>query len=52
MVAAVNRVTTLAVLFYRRVFPYRRAALVGMTIETELLGVIGFNHTFTEAAVR
>lgn len=51
MVAAVNRVTTLAVLFHRGVFPYSWAALVGMTIEAELLGVIGLNHTFTEAAV-
>ena len=51
MVAAVNSMTTLAVLFYRGVFPHCRAALVGVTIEAELLGVIGFNHTFTEAAV-
>jgi hypothetical protein len=51
MVAAVHCMTTLAVLFYRGVFPYCRATLVCMTIEAELLRVIGFNHTFTEATV-
>ena len=41
----------LAVLCDRRMLPDHRTALVGVTIKTELLGVIGFDHTFAEAAV-
>jgi hypothetical protein len=51
MVAAMNRMATLAVFFYRRMLPNCRAALIGVTFETELPRVIGPNHTFTQAAV-
>jgi hypothetical protein len=51
MVAAMHCMASLAILFYRSMFPHYRAAFVGMTFETELLGVIGFNHTSTETAM-
>jgi hypothetical protein len=41
----------LAVFFYRRMFPYCRAAFICMAFETELPGVIGSNRTSTEAAM-
>lgn len=46
------RVANLTILFSRGVGKHRRAALVGMTLETELTGVIGFDHKLTDAAVR
>jgi hypothetical protein len=51
MVAAMHCMARLTVFSHRGMLPHYRAAFVGVTFETELLGVIGFNHTSTETAV-
>ena len=52
MGTAVRRVATLAVFFHRGMLPYRRAALVRMTLETQFPRIIGLDHMPAEAAVR
>ena len=51
MIAAMHCMARLTVFSHRGMLPHYRAAFVGVTFETELLGVIDFNHSSTETAV-